>query len=66
MKWRPFIEWRPEEIGIGISLSVDRIHNYELDKTTAPETLLRPAHVWCPNIWIHIGPVSTGIGWESR
>lgn len=66
MKWRPFIEWRPSEIGIGFSFSVDRVHNYMLSMADPAEEKILVQGGWCPNIWIHIGPLVAGIGWESR
>lgn len=57
MKLRPFIEWRPNEIGFGFSFSFDRETVYSLE----PGEKTYQRH-WLPNIWIHVGPVVAGVG----
>lgn len=44
-----FVEWRPTEIGLGFSFSVDRDHR-------PPDYGAR----WFPNVWIHLGPLVVG------
>lgn len=50
-----FIEWRPTEIGLGFSLSVDRDHG-------PPDYAPR----WFPNVWLHLGPVIVGIAYSHN
>ena len=56
-RWRPFIEWRREEIGVGASFSFGRSQVYEKWAGDARTE-------WVPDIWLHIGPLVMGIGYE--